>query len=113
MNNIEIIYLYYFMKYYRTPVRELLGHTGVVMAADWLPDAEQVVTASWDRTANLYDVETGEIIHTLCGHDQELSHVSTHHTQRLCVTSSKDSTFRLWDFRESIHSVSVFQAHTE
>lgn len=97
----------------RTPVRELLGHTGVVMAADWLPDAEQIVTASWDRTANLYDVETGEIIHTLCGHDQELSHVSTHHTQRLCVTSSKDSTFRLWDFREPVHSVSVFQAHTE
>ncbi|KZC09287.1 WD repeat-containing protein 37, partial [Dufourea novaeangliae] len=97
----------------RTPVRKFVGHTGVVMAADWLPDGEQVVTASWDRTADLYDVETGEIIHTLCGHDQELSHVSTHHTQRLCVTSSKDSTFRLWDFREPIHSVSVFQAHTE
>lgn len=94
-------------------MRELLGHTDVVMAADWLPDAEQVVTASWDRTANLYDVETGDIIHTLYGHDQELSHVSTHHTQRLCVTSSKDNTFRLWDFREPIHSVSVFQAHTE
>ncbi|KAG7200105.1 hypothetical protein KM043_000550 [Ampulex compressa] len=97
----------------RTPIRELVGHTGVVMAADWLPGAEQLVTASWDRTANLYDMETGEIIHTLCGHDQELSHVSTHHTQRLCVTSSKDSTFRLWDFREPMHSVSVFQAHTE
>lgn len=97
----------------RTPVKELLGHSGVVMAADWLPGGEQVVTASWDRTANLYDAETGEIIHTLCGHDQELLHVSTHHTQRLCVTSSRDSTFRLWDFREPVHSVSVFQAHTE
>lgn len=97
----------------RTPIRELLGHTGVVIAADWLLGAEQIVTASWDRTANLYDAETGEIIHTLCGHDQELSHVSTHHSQRLCVTSSRDSTFRLWDFREPIHSVSVFQGHTE
>ncbi|XP_046422270.1 WD repeat-containing protein 37 [Neodiprion virginianus] len=97
----------------RTPVRELLGHSGVVIAADWLPGAEQLVTASWDRTANLYDTETGEVIHTLCGHDQELTHVSTHHVHRLCVTSSKDSTFRLWDFREPIHSVSVFQGHTE
>jgi len=97
----------------RTPTRELLGHSSVVMAADWLAGAEQLVTASWDRTANLYDTETGEIIHTLCGHDQELTHVSTHHTQRLCVTSSRDSTFRLWDFREPIHSVSVFQGHTE
>ncbi|XP_015109231.1 WD repeat-containing protein 37 [Diachasma alloeum] len=97
----------------RTPLRELLGHSGVVMAADWLPGADQLVTASWDRTANLYDTETGDVIHTLCGHDQELTHVSTHHAQRLCVTSSRDSTFRLWDFREPIHSVSVFQGHTE
>lgn len=97
----------------RTPIRELLGHTNVVMAADWLAGAEQLVTASWDRTANLYDTETGEIIHTLCGHDQELTHVSTHYMQRLCVTSSRDNTFRLWDFREPIHSVSVFQGHTE
>ncbi|XP_066599018.1 WD repeat-containing protein 37-like [Prorops nasuta] len=97
----------------RTPIRELIGHTGVVMAADWLPGAEQLVTASWDRTANLYDAETGEIISTLCGHDQELSYVSTHHSQRLCVTSSRDTTFRLWDFREPIHCVSVFQGHTD
>ncbi|XP_043471479.1 WD repeat-containing protein 37 isoform X1 [Leptopilina heterotoma] len=97
----------------RTPVRELVGHSGVVMASDWLPGAEQIVSASWDRTANLYDTETGDVIHTLCGHDRELTHVSTHHAQRLCVTSSRDSTFRLWDFREPIHSVSVFQGHTE
>lgn len=97
----------------RTPVRELLGHLAVVNAADWLPGAEQIVTASWDRTANLYDTETGDVISTLCGHDRELNHVSAHHAQRLCVTSSRDSTFRLWDFREPIHSVSVFQGHTE
>ncbi|XP_011500960.1 PREDICTED: WD repeat-containing protein 37 isoform X2 [Ceratosolen solmsi marchali] len=97
----------------RTPIKELVGHTGVIVAADWLFGAEQIVTASWDRTANLYDAESGEIIHTLCGHDQELTHVSTHHAQRLCVTSSQDNTFRLWDFREPFHSVSVFQGHTE
>ena len=98
----------------RTPVRELLGHLAVVVAADWLLGAaEQIVTASWDRTANLYDTETGDVISTLCGHDRELTYVSSHHAQRLCVTSSRDSTFRLWDFREPIHSVSVFQGHTE
>ena len=29
-----------------------------------------------------------------------------------CITP-QDSTFRLWDFRESIHSVSVFQGHQD
>ncbi|XP_046996838.1 WD repeat-containing protein 37 isoform X1 [Schistocerca americana] len=97
----------------RTPVCELTGHAGVVVAADWLPGGEQVITASWDRTANLYDVETGELLQSLGGHDQELTHTSSHHSNRLVVTSSRDTTFRLWDFREPIHSVSVFQGHTE
>lgn len=51
----------------RTPVRELVGHTNAVMAADWLPNADQIITASWDRTASLYDVETGELLHSLSG----------------------------------------------
>lgn len=51
---------------------------------------------------------------SLVGHDQELTHCCTHPTQRLVVTSSRDTTFRLWDFRDpSIHSVNVFQGHTE
>lgn len=75
--------------------------------------AEQVITAGWDRLAVLHDVETGSTITTLTGHDLELTHASTHPTQRLAVTSSRDTTFRLWDFRESVQSVSVFQGHSE
>lgn len=51
----------------RTPLVELTGHTNVVMSADWLAGGEQAVTASWDRTASLYDVETGEMVQTLSG----------------------------------------------
>ncbi|XP_067398765.1 WD repeat-containing protein 37 isoform X2 [Emydura macquarii macquarii] len=98
----------------RAPLTSLKSHQGVVIAADWLVGGKQAVTASWDRTANLYDVETSELVHSLTGHDQELTHCCTHPTQRLVVTSSRDTTFRLWDFRDpSIHSVNVFQGHTE
>ena len=51
----------------RHPTLELTGHSGVVIAADWLSGGNQVITASWDRTANLYDTETGEVINTLTG----------------------------------------------
>lgn len=48
------------------------------------------------------------------GHDQELTHVCSHPTQQLLVTSSLDATFRLWDFRAPpIHSVNVFQGHSK
>uniref|UniRef100_A0A3P8XBF4 WD repeat-containing protein 37 n=1 Tax=Esox lucius TaxID=8010 RepID=A0A3P8XBF4_ESOLU len=98
----------------RVATTTLKSHQGVVIAADWLVGGKQVVTASWDRAANLYEVETSELVHTLTGHDQELTHCCTHPSQRLVVTSSRDTTFRLWDFRDpSIHSVNVFQGHTD
>ncbi|XP_004080963.1 WD repeat-containing protein 37 isoform X4 [Oryzias latipes] len=98
----------------RVATATLKSHQSVVITADWLVGGRQVVTASWDRAANLYEVETSELVHTLTGHDQELTHCCTHPTQRLVVTSSRDTTFRLWDFRDpSIHSVNVFQGHTD
>lgn len=103
----------------RTPLCEFglpggaTGHSSIVVAADWLPEFDQIITASWDRTAILWDVETKEQLQTLTGHDHELTHVSAHPSQRLVVTASRDSTFRLWDFRDQIPVVSVFQGHTE
>lgn len=101
----------------RTPLAEygsgIGGHSSVVIAADWLPGGEQIITASWDRTAILWDVETREALQPLAGHDDELTYAAAHPTQRLVVTSSRDSTFRLWDFRDQIPAVSVFQGHTE
>ena len=91
----------------------LSGHQGVVVTADWLAGGDQCVTASWDRTAAVWDVSSQTMIHQLTGHDMELTGAACHPTSRLVVSSSKDSTFRLWDFREAIHSVSVFQGHTD
>lgn len=51
----------------RTPLRELTGHTSVVIAADWLPGGDQAITAAWDRTANLYDTHTGDLLSQLIG----------------------------------------------
>ena len=125
-----------------------------VMSCDWLVEGQQLVTASWDHTAKLWDFESGQVIHSLegesitcwfpvahyqaggivppfvysilsflsslppsfrhsnpspssyfcspflssplfSGHDLELTHVCTHPTQQLVVTSSQDTTFRL------------------
>ncbi|XP_046553137.1 LOW QUALITY PROTEIN: WD repeat-containing protein 37-like [Haliotis rubra] len=66
----------------RTPQVELTGHTDVVIAAtggsvDWMVGGAQVISASWDRLAILYDAETGEQISTLSGrgHQQGQIHL--------------------------------------
>lgn len=51
----------------RVATATLKSHQGVVIAADWLVGGRQAVTASWDRAANLYEVETSELVHTLTG----------------------------------------------
>lgn len=50
-------------------------------------------------------------VHT--GHDQELTNVCAHATQKLIVTTGKDTTFRLWDLRDPYMKVQVFQGHTQ
>lgn len=97
----------------KTPSRELIGHHNVVISADWLFTGDRLVTASWDRSAILFDAETGKNISALVGHDQELTEVRAHPTQSLVMTSSKDTTFRLWDFRDANMPVTVFQGHSQ
>uniref|UniRef100_A0A3B4AFE0 WD repeat-containing protein 37 n=1 Tax=Periophthalmus magnuspinnatus TaxID=409849 RepID=A0A3B4AFE0_9GOBI len=53
----------------RVATATLKSHQGVVIAADWLVGGKQVVTASWDRAANLYEVETSELVHSLTGEE--------------------------------------------
>ena len=97
----------------RTPLHSLAGHTGVIISGDWVSGGDQVVTGGWDRLASVWDTTTGQCLQQLAGHDDELTYLACHGSTRLTVTASKDSTFRLWDFRETIHAVSVFQGHQE
>ncbi|CAD6197395.1 unnamed protein product [Caenorhabditis auriculariae] len=97
----------------RVPQYRLTGHRAPVVCCDWLSGGQKLISASWDKTANIYDVEKGEVINILSGHEQELNNCCSHVNQKLVATSSKDTTFRLWDFRDSIQSVSVFQGHQD
>jgi WD40 repeat protein len=96
------------------PLQEFLGHSDVVVSADFIASSNnELITASWDKTAILFNIETKAIISQLTGHDEELTHCAAHSQSRLVTTSSRDSTFRLWDFRKDINSVSVFQGHNQ
>ena len=38
-----------------------------VVSCDWMCDGQRLVTASWDHTTRLWDVEKATVIHTLAG----------------------------------------------
>ncbi|VDN97790.1 unnamed protein product [Rodentolepis nana] len=101
-----------------------LGDTGVtggssssldsypLAAADFVCGREQLVTASWDRLGHLYDLNTGQEVQSLAGHDHELTDVRCCLRLPVVVTSARDSTFRVWDFRQPRLEVHVQQAHS-
>ena len=47
------------------------------------------------------------------GHDHELTNVCGHPSQKLVLTASKDTTFRLFDLRDPALKVNVFQGHVQ
>ncbi|CAL8098638.1 unnamed protein product [Calicophoron daubneyi] len=83
-------------------------------AADFLTGREQLVTAGWDRVGRIYDLVTGQELDSLTGHDHQLTDVRcAPDGSPVVVTSSRDCTFRLWDFRQPGMRVHIQQAHNQ
>lgn len=56
-----------------------------------------LVTASHDGTARVWDAWTGDCLATLIGHSGRLNSVSTSSDGRTIVTCSDDQTARVWE----------------
>ncbi|KYQ94284.1 hypothetical protein DLAC_04584 [Tieghemostelium lacteum] len=95
----------------RTPVMELKGHTGPVMAACWISN-NIIVSGSWDNTIRYWNTDSGRTItqNTVCGDSKlyritNLSNCPSNNSSVL--TSSTDGIIRLWDLRSNSTSQNV------
>ena len=59
--------------------------------------SEQIVTGSYDRTAIVWDAETGDRLFTLSGHSQGINDVAYSPDGTLIATASVDRSAKLWD----------------
>jgi WD40 repeat protein len=66
------------------------GHTDAVSSAAFSPDGKWVVTASFDRTARVWDASTGRSVAELRGHTNWVYCATFSPDSRLVVTASKD-----------------------
>jgi WD40 repeat protein len=76
----------------------LQGHTHSVQSAAFSPDGMRIVTASWDRTARVWDARTGQVVATLAHRALITSAMFSPDGKRI-VTASADQTARVWDAR--------------
>lgn len=78
-------------------IRQFVGHTGPVTSVEFSPDGRTVLTGSDDKTARLWDINTGREILRFVGHLGPVQSVAFSPDGRTVLTGSGDGTVRLWD----------------
>jgi WD40 repeat protein len=92
-------------------IRTLLGHTDSVLACTVLPDGRRALSASWDETLRLWDLETGLCLATLQGHTSFVNACTVLPDGRRALSASYDRTLKLWDLETGL-CLATLEGHT-
>ncbi|HLY29117.1 MAG TPA: protein kinase, partial [Aggregatilineales bacterium] len=95
-----------------TPRQQFIGHTDVVNDVAFSPDGKTLLTGSIDKTARLWDVQTGKEIRQFVGPDAEVWSVAFSPDGKTILTSGPDKTARLWDAQTG-QQIRQFVGHTQ
>jgi WD40 repeat protein len=90
----------------------LSGHHGGLLSAAYSPDGAQIVTASHDKTARIWDAHTGVELGVLSGHRDGVFSAAYSPDGAQIVTASDDRTARIWDSRTHAQLV-VLSGHAD
>jgi WD40 repeat protein len=78
-------------------VRVLSGHHGAATSAVYSSDGRKILMTSLDKTAIIYDAETGEVERVLRGHTAPVWAGAFSRGGRRVVTGGSDETTRIWE----------------
>jgi Tol biopolymer transport system component/tRNA A-37 threonylcarbamoyl transferase component Bud32 len=93
-------------------VLAITGHTGPVRFTAFSPDGRQIVTASYDKSARIWDAATGRQVRLLSGHTDRVLSAAFSPDGRQVVTASTDKSARIWDAATG-REVLLLSGHTE
>ncbi|EJF62552.1 WD40 repeat-like protein [Dichomitus squalens LYAD-421 SS1] len=99
----------------RCTVRTLKGHTDGVMCLQFSetlshPSFPILITGSYDRTARVWNLETGTEVQCLSGHTRAIR--ALQFDEAKLITGSMDHTMRVWNWRTG-QCLKVLEGHTE
>jgi len=82
---------------YGVPRRALTGHNHFVQDVVISSDGQFALSASWDKTLRLWDLNTGQTTRRFVGHTSDVLSVSFSADNRQIVSGSRDKTIKLWN----------------
>ena len=90
---------------------ELKGHTHLIKSAVFSPDGTKVATASYDKTARIWDFHAGKVL-LLEGHENILNAVAFSPDGTRVVTAGTNTHPRIWDAESGIELQKLERAMT-
>lgn len=72
-----------------------------ILALDLSGDSGRALTGGVDKNAVVFDKNTEQIVATLKGHSKKVTSVIYHPQEDVAITSSPDSTIRIWSIETS------------
>ena len=76
---------------------QVIEHGRAISSAAFSPDGRRIVTVSDDKTARVWDAESGKPVGEPMAHDNAINSAAFSPDGRRIVTASEDKTARVWD----------------
>ncbi|HEX9133284.1 MAG TPA: WD40 repeat domain-containing serine/threonine-protein kinase [Ktedonobacteraceae bacterium] len=79
------------------------GHSKRARSVAWSPDGKQIVSASDDKTAQVWEAVTGDHLFTYAGHADGVNAVAWSPDGKLITSASSDATVQVWEAATGIY----------
>jgi len=93
--------------------KSMAGHSECVQAVTLSSDGQFALSASWDKTMRLWDLNTGATARTFQGHTKDVFSVAFSSDNRQIVSGSRDKTIKLWNTLAECKYTIVDDMHTD
>jgi len=84
----------------KNPIFVLRGHTDAIPSIAITPDGKTIISASWDKTLRVWDLETKRCRYVLRGHSDDVRGVVITPDNRYAISCSADRTMKVWSLEK-------------